>query len=772
MSKDLSIKISVDSKDATSNVDKLSKGFENLKQKVDFGAHLAQLSAGLATLGAKFTSLVGKSLELADNFSMLKARVNLVSASNDEFIASMQTLFSISQNTASSFESTAGLYTSLKTATSNLSVSQRELLDVTKTINQTLLISGASASSSSAALIQLSQAFASGVLRGDELNSVLEQSPRLARAIAEGLGVSVGALRELGAEGKLSADEVFNALKNQGEVIDSEFSKMPLTIENARVKIQNSLLAMVGDLDSTSGASKGVANSLNLISVWIDNNRANIVEFGSDIYKSFELIGSALILVVNGVREGVLSMSAAVGDGVNNALSFVTSLIDSATSKLEGLINGINSFVGLSEVSLGKIGEVKIFNTDALKDEYSEVKKQNDMIFQSIKEQFNDIAKTSYNSAKKPLAPSQIKNIVTPTKQSTTPKRTISKKQANPQVQYKKALDKAIAYYDAIGDLENKRLKEKEKQSLKLKELGLNDLQISEYFAKEETKIKDEQNLEQLKSKERYYELLGEKVKASNTRLQIRALEMQKDGFSGQEISKALYGNENRKQNYDNLNSKMGFDTGISGSFMDKMFALNEFLETEKARIEAHYSSLEDLKVNHIAKENELDRMNMAYKMGIAGAGFDALGSLAMQFYKASDGKNRGALRAYQAMMVGKAIVNTYTAATNAYASAGNPILGAAMAAIAIAEGMAQVAMIKSQKFHFGGGVGLRSDEVNATLQTGEYVLSRKDVANLKDDRGTSGGVVIVNTLDRSVFDQWASSRDGKRVIKNVISDN
>ena len=84
---------------------------------------------------------------------------------------------------------------------------------------------------------------------------------------------------------------------------------------------------------------------------------------------------------------------------------------------------------------------------------------------------------------------------------------------------------------------------------------------------------------------------------------------------------------------------------------------------------------------------------------------------------------------------------------------------------------MAQVSAIKSQKFHSGGEVGnLRSDEVNATLQTGEYVLNRKQVDSLKDDKhGAEGGVIIVNTIDPDMFNQWASSRSGRKVIKNVI---
>lgn len=133
--KNLNIKISVDSANANSNVDKLSKSFKNLKDRVDFGAHLSQFAAGLSALSGSIAGVIDRSFELADSYKMLEARVNLVSSSNNEFIAGMREIYAISQSTASSFESTAGLYTSLKTATENLAISQRDLLGVTKTIN-------------------------------------------------------------------------------------------------------------------------------------------------------------------------------------------------------------------------------------------------------------------------------------------------------------------------------------------------------------------------------------------------------------------------------------------------------------------------------------------------------------------------------------------------------------------------------------------------------------------------------------------------------------
>ena len=605
--KNLNIKISVDSANANSNVDKLSKSFKNLKERVDFGAHLSQFAAGLSALGGGITNIISSSLELADSYKSLVARVNLVSSSNNEFIAGMSEIYNISQSTATSFQSTAGLYTSLKTATESLAISQRDLLGVTKTINQTLTISGASASASSAALIQLSQAFASGVLRGDELNSILEQSPRLARAIADGMGVTVGALRDLGAQGKLTAEEVFNALQNQADAINDELSKMPLTISNARVKISNSLLSLVGDLDSVSGASGGVADSLNQLSNWIDKNKSKIIEFGSDTFKSFQLIGSSLILVVNAVREAFLSAVTLVASGVKNLSDSINKTINSILEKVETAINSFNNFIGVGEVSLGRVDIRASINLEGLTAELSSARDKTDEIVKSIMAQVADIAKDSTAEANKELEKikvSDIKNKVNSSKALIkAPLKGVKTKLVDPKKEYLDRLNHQIAYYDAIDDLENKRLKQREKRSFELKELGLNELQISKKLANEELKYKQDKDLEFLEFKERYYELLGDKVKASNYRLKGREIEMRRDGYSGLEISNALYGKDARDQNYENLNSSMGYDLGISNQFQNRLNALDEFQAMEAARIEAHYASLENTEANHRAKQ-------------------------------------------------------------------------------------------------------------------------------------------------------------------------
>src|SRR5690606_17759855 len=104
---------------------------------------------------------------------------------------------------------------------------------------------GSSASEANSSVRQFSQAMASGVLRGDEFNSIMENSPRLARALADGLNVPVGALRKMAEEGELTSDRVVAAIESQSEVIEREFQKVPLTVSRATQKVRNALLKLV-----------------------------------------------------------------------------------------------------------------------------------------------------------------------------------------------------------------------------------------------------------------------------------------------------------------------------------------------------------------------------------------------------------------------------------------------------------------------------------------------------------------------------------------------
>ncbi len=131
-------------------------------------------------------------------------------------------------------------------------------------------MSGASANESQAALLQFGQALSAGVLRGEELNSVLEQAPALAKTLADGMGITVGQLRTLGQEGKLTAENVIQALQSQAGAVNQQFATIETTGGQALTVLSNSLIKVVGDLDVATGSSTAFAGVIQDLSDWLD----------------------------------------------------------------------------------------------------------------------------------------------------------------------------------------------------------------------------------------------------------------------------------------------------------------------------------------------------------------------------------------------------------------------------------------------------------------------------------------------------------------------
>lgn len=206
----------------------------------------------------------------ADQFNNLQSKIGLVVESEGEIAGVMQQVSAVAKETFSSLDGTTQLFTRLAASAKELNITQDDALGLTRTINQAIQVSGASATASAAALQQLVQGLQSGVLRGDEFNSVMEQAPRLARALADGLGVPIGALRQLAEEGKLTSSAVVSALTGQREQIEAEFTKLPLTIGRAVQNLQTEFIGFVGLLDDTTGASTTVAQGIQGIADQLD----------------------------------------------------------------------------------------------------------------------------------------------------------------------------------------------------------------------------------------------------------------------------------------------------------------------------------------------------------------------------------------------------------------------------------------------------------------------------------------------------------------------
>jgi tape measure domain-containing protein len=156
----------------------------------------ARMLAGLGlALGTREIIQMGDAWKSAEN------QLRLVTSSAQNLVETQKRLMGVSNETRTGFEATANLYTRLTRATSEMGLSQRELVGITTTINQSFAVSGATAAEAAAAITQLSQGLAAGALRGDEFNSVAEQAPGIMRAIADSLGMTNGELRKFAQTG-------------------------------------------------------------------------------------------------------------------------------------------------------------------------------------------------------------------------------------------------------------------------------------------------------------------------------------------------------------------------------------------------------------------------------------------------------------------------------------------------------------------------------------------------------------------------------------------
>lgn len=222
---------------------------------------LAEARRGLlAFLGAQSAiTAAGNLAKLADDYKSLEARIKLAIGDHGNLDDAMAAVSETALTTGQNIQTVGELYASLGRSTqSELS----EITALTDTIAKATVLSGGSAASADAAIIQLNQSLASGVFRGDEFNSVMEQAPVIGDAIAKSLGVTRGELRAMAADGKLTADVVTKALLDQKQAIDDSFAKLPLTIARATENVKTHFTLMLGEFDKTHQASATVANAI------------------------------------------------------------------------------------------------------------------------------------------------------------------------------------------------------------------------------------------------------------------------------------------------------------------------------------------------------------------------------------------------------------------------------------------------------------------------------------------------------------------------------
>lgn len=222
-------------------------------------------AAGLITIQKGF-DMAAYYIRASDGAKLLEARLKLVSATQGELSQNTAAVFEQANRLRSPIEEVGRSFVRIAAGVKELGGSAEEAQKLNEILLTTAKISGSTGAEASAAAIQFAQALGSGVLQGDELRSILENNQELARQLARGLGVSIGELRKLGEEGKLTADVVARALLSRLPEIQQKAGEIPKTTADQLTVLKNELFATVGALDKATGASGLFAASIEGVS--------------------------------------------------------------------------------------------------------------------------------------------------------------------------------------------------------------------------------------------------------------------------------------------------------------------------------------------------------------------------------------------------------------------------------------------------------------------------------------------------------------------------
>lgn len=239
---------------------------------------MQELAGKMTQTNSRGTSLLGTIRNLAgtflgmqsvrwlvntsDQLTSINARLRLMTGSAEAAAAAQEEIYQAAMRSRGAYADMADFVSQLGTVAGNAFTGTDELVAFAEQIQKQMAISGASGASAQAALVQLTQGLASGILRGEELNSVLEQTPMIAQTIAEYMGVTIGEMRELASEGKVTAEVVKNAMLGAAEETNAQFEQMPMTWAQVWTMFQN---VAIQALDPVLDAISWLANNIDLV---------------------------------------------------------------------------------------------------------------------------------------------------------------------------------------------------------------------------------------------------------------------------------------------------------------------------------------------------------------------------------------------------------------------------------------------------------------------------------------------------------------------------
>jgi tape measure domain-containing protein len=746
-------------------VGKLSKAeTSNMAASKKMSAGIGVLATRAAGVAATFyTAKISldaytKSVDLMTN---AENRIRLATTSTQELASAQRELFESSQDNRVAYAASAELFQRISLGTRDLNLEMQRRLDLTNMINQAVIVSGTSAVAAQGAIVQLGQAFSADFKAvGQELMSIREQTPRLYRAILDGLeetsDIAAKDFRKAAEDGRISSEMVIKALETQGSSLAKEFGKIDKTFGQVGQSLSNSTAKFIGDLDDALGASEAITQSLYDIARAVDEvdfsdpeTLATVDFMRATVSRTIDLF-NLLYETVENTGQNVVSGIAAYTYGT---LAPILEMMRVVTE-------GLNSIGLSSDETLERVLRSEIAIKDAAAQAAKDIAGNNDEMLEALKKFSPTIEERIEGYRKERVA---IKDVTEEVKKQ------------------KKVMKGFIADVDEVAKAEDALWKHSQKmQSDWLRDtLAASDKaldQWQEYYesthdmanawAIEETRIRKEwADFPELENFIKIRKKLFEEQHAQPGESPLQA-----------EI-------DSLKNHYDQI-AHMESDTAqhridiVRQAMAEKLIAIQEgnaLIEQIEAE---HQNNLTDLTRWGLTSRKEFDQMSYGDRGMMFAAFAETLTSEASQY-------NETAFRINQAAAIANATISTAQGVAKALEF--GPIMGPIFAGMIAAQGGAQIATIASQQYqgYETGGVVPGGEQLIRINERGQEAvlnaqatraIGKEGVDALNSGKGLSQAPVVnlktVNVLDPAMVGDYLDSSDSDTVFINKISRN
>ena len=314
----------------------------------------------MATAAAGFVAAIsGRAvLDFVSQIQNLDNRLRLVTEGQGELNERFDQLFTVANRTRAPLAETVELFTKLELAAKNVGLNTDEVIQVTENFNKVLAISGASGQEASAAILQFSQALASGTLRGDEFRSLTEAVPPLLDILAEKLGITRGELREYASKGLLDAELVSRALIDATQELNEAFDKTTVTVGQALTILSNNFRDLSRDFLESSGAGGILSSAILAIAESLDVLVPIVAVGAVGAFVALVAAISPVAAIIGGVT---IALGAAVVAGRDfiRAFDFSAVLLSAEKAFLQFQIGALGAIEGFVNSSINALGNFK-----------------------------------------------------------------------------------------------------------------------------------------------------------------------------------------------------------------------------------------------------------------------------------------------------------------------------------------------------------------------------------------------------------------------------